>query len=232
MTNLITLTLAMIKQKLKYIVLLLVSLPLMHAFGQDVAEVENTPYPDYQEDVFMDMELSQNVVTPKVPADLKGYISSYQKKIADELTNHYTVDLTRDDEVFIVCIPSNDIFLPNDTLLSSYAPQVLNPVLDLMKGDPYMYKIVVAIHTDDTGSDKYLQNLSTARTNSIYDWLLDAMDSEIISWDLVVIPYPMASTDPLVDNDTMENRQQNRRVEFYFIPGPKMIDMAKNKQLH
>lgn len=206
-------------------------IPGAQAFGQNSVATEENPYPDYQEDVFMDMELSQNVLTPTVPADLKKRISSYQKKKADSLIEQFTVDMTRDDEVFIVCIPTDDIFLPNDTLLSNYSAQELNPVLSLMKGDPYMYKIVVAIHTDDTGSDKYLQNLSAARTNSIYDWLLDAMDSEIISWDLVVIPYPMAATDPLSDNDTMENRHQNRRLEFYFIPGPKMIDLARNNNL-
>lgn len=205
--------------------------PMVSAFGQDDLNTNESPYPDYQEDVFMDMELSQNILTPKVANDLKKRISSYQRKKADEISERYVVDMTRDDEVFILCIPTDDIFLPNDTLLSKYAPQVLSPVLSLMKGDPYMYKVVVAIHTDDTGSDNYLQNLSTARINSIYDWMLDAMDSKLISWDLVVIPYPMAATDPLVDNDTIEKRQQNRRLEFYFIPGPKMIDLAKSNKL-
>lgn len=222
----------MIKCKLLNIIVLMFLTPWFIALGQNDVAIDDMPYPDYQEDVFMDMELSQNILTPEVPANLKNKISQYQRKKADALTKRFTVDMTRDDEVFIICIPMNDIFLPNDTLLSSYAPQVLNPVLDQMKGNPYMYKIVVAVHTDDTGSEKYLQNLSAARTNSVYDWLLDAMDSEIISWDLVVIPYPMASTEPLVDNDTMKNRQQNRRLEFYFIPGPKMIELAKRNELH
>ena len=218
--------------KLVGIIILFVISPLMSVFAQNTVEIEENPYPDYQEDIFMDMELPQNVLTPNVPTNLKKRVSAYQKKKADVIAKKYNVDMTRDDEVFIVCIPTDDIFLPNDTLLSNNAPQALNHVLNLMKGDPYMYKIVVAVHTDDTGSEKYLQELSEARINSIYEWLIDKMDSNIISWDLVVIPYPMASSETLVDNDTMKNRQQNRRLEFYFIPGPKMIEMAEKNKLN
>lgn len=63
--------------------------------------------------------------------------------------------------------------------------------------------------------------LSHERNNSLYDWLLDN-----ISEDQIVIPYEFGDTEPMVPNDTRDGRAENRRVEFYLIPGPKMITLA------
>lgn len=193
-------------------------------------ELINDPYPDYQEDVFMDMEFSENLVTPKVPSELQKSVTAYMEKIAKGLKHRYTIDLTRNNDVFIIVVPTDDLFLPNDTLFSSASIQILNPVLDLMK-DPYMYKVVVAVHTDDTGSEEYRVALSTARIYTVYDWLMNQIDAGRIPEEIVIIPYAMGSTEPLVSNDTRKHRKENRRLEFYFIPGPKMLEKAKNKTL-
>lgn len=189
-----------------------------------------SPYPDYQEDEFMDMDFEPNLMTPKVPAEAQKAVSSYINKVGKSLKNKYTIDITRNNDVFVVVVPTDDLFLPNDTLFSKDADRILTPVLDLMK-DPYMYKIVVALHTDDTGSEGYRQNLSTSRIYSVYDWLMDEIDEGKISEDIVIVPYAMGSNMPLVSNDTRKNRKENRRLEFYFIPGPKLIENALNKKL-
>lgn len=202
------------------------------AFSQTADGVDNgaSPYPDYLEDVFMDMEFTQNIMTPEIPSGIQKNITSFQKKTADRLKKQFTIDLMRNNDVFVICVPTDELFLPNDTLFSIYAESALTPVLDLMK-DPYMYKIIVAVHTDDTGSDKYREDLSMARLATVYDWMLDAIDAGKISEDLVIVPYSMASAEPLVNNDTRAHRRQNRRLEFYFIPGPKMIQLAKEHKL-
>ena len=189
-----------------------------------------SPYPDYQEDEFMDMDFEPNLMTPKVPAEAQKAVSSYINKVGKSLKNKYTIDITRNNDVFVVVVPTDDLFLPNDTLFSKDADRILTPVLDFMK-DPYMYKIVVALHTDDTGSEGYRQNLSTSRIYSVYDWLMDEIDEGKISEDIVIVPYAMGSNMPLVSNDTRKNRKENRRLEFYFIPGPKLIENALNKKL-
>lgn len=197
------------------------------------AQVEDdtvSPYPDYQEDFFMDLEYKDNLLTPAVPASAQKAVTQYINKVAKSLKSKYTIDLTRNDDVFVVVVPTDDLFLPNDTLFSKDAERILNPVLDLMK-DPYMYKVVVALHTDDTGSELYREKLSTARINSVYDWLIRVIDEGKISEDIVIIPYAMGSNDPLYPNDTRENRKKNRRLEFLFVPGPKLIDNAVNKKL-
>lgn len=188
------------------------------------------PYPDFQEDVFMDMDFSDNLITPKVPAELQKSVSAYMEKIAKGLKHRYTIDLTRNNDVFIIVVPTDDLFLPNDTLFSAEAVKTLDPILDLMK-DPYMYKVVVAVHTDDTGSEEYRMSLSTARIYTVYDWLMERIDAGRIPEEIVIIPYAMGSTEPLVSNDTRKHRKENRRLEFYFIPGPKMLDKAKSKTL-
>lgn len=217
------------KQFCKTIVYLSCLLVGFNLTAQTNEEVDS-PYPDYQEDVFMDMEFNDNLLTPEVPQDAQKAVTAYIKKVAKKLKDHYTVDLNRNEDVFILVIPTDDLFLPNDTLFSSDATRVLTPVLDLMK-DPYMYKVVLALHTDDTGSEGYRMSLSTARINSVYEWLMDAVDRGTLSEDVIIIPYAMGSNEPLKPNDTRKNRKENRRLEFYFIPGPKMIEMAQEKKL-
>lgn len=187
--------------------------------------------PEYAEEVFLDMEFDANIATPHVADDIKPEIRRYVKSVAESHKKDFTIDLMRNGEVMVVTFLTDDLFLPNDTILMSTASKQLNKILPLVK-DPMMYKLVFAVHTDDTGSDLYCDRLSTARLNSVYDWLLDAIDRGAIEEDLVIVPYSMAASDPLIDNDTREHRRQNRRVEFFLIPGPKMMQRAKNKTLN
>lgn len=179
------------------------------------------PYTNYDESVFMDMELEQNILTPAVGKQEHPAVSKYMKRIGLDLAKKgYTVDMMRDDEVVLITLPTDELFLPNDTLLTPSAPSKFGPVIALLR-DPEMYKVVYAVHTDNTGSPQYNMYLSHERNNSIYDWMLTQ-----ISEDLIVIPYEMGDSDPVMGNDSREGRAANRRVEIYLIPGPKMITHA------
>lgn len=180
------------------------------------------PYKDYDETLFMDMDLEQNVMTPAVSQGDHAAVSHYMKRLGTQLTRKgYTVDLTRNDEVIIVTIPSDDLFQPNDTLLSPSAPGLLTPIVSQISGDPAWMKVVYTVHTDNTGSESYNQKLSHARNSSIYDWLLPQVNEQ-----LIIIPYEMGDSDPIEPNDTRRGRAANRRVEIFLIPGPKMITQA------
>lgn len=179
------------------------------------------PYQGYDESMFMDMELEQNLLTPAVASGEHAAVSNYMKQTGNSLAKKgYTVDMTRDDEVIVVTLPTDDLFAPNDTLLTTSAPSRLSPVIALAR-DPEMYKIVYAVHTDNTGSPYYNMELSHKRNNSIYDWLLSQVNE-----DLIVIPYEMGDTDPIEPNDSRTGRSHNRRLEIFLIPGPKMITLA------
>ena len=42
-----------------------------------------------------------------------------------------------------------------------------------------------------------------------------------------VVPYALGETDPIVDNNSVENRKRNRRLEIYLVPEKTMIQQAK-----
>ncbi|MCM1138523.1 MAG: OmpA family protein [Muribaculum sp.] len=183
-------------------------------------DVFTDPYKNYDETIFMDMELNDNILTPSVEKNEHPAVKNYMNRMAQELARRYTVDLMRNDEVILVTIPTDELFLPNDTLLSTSAPTRLTPLMNMLK-DPEMYKVVYSIHTDNTGSPQYNLYLSHERNNSLYDWMLNH-----ISEDLIVIPYEFGDTEPIAPNNTTEGRAENRRIEFYLIPGPKLITLA------
>jgi len=67
-------------------------------------------------------------------------------------------------------------------------------------------------HTDNIGSKKYNQKLSQQRVNSIIKYLIEmGIDSKRLSGK------GYGETQPLVSNNTPENRARNRRVEFTFF---------------
>ena len=209
---------------------LLASLFAAFAFGVpaecEAKDISKDPYRGYDETVYMDMELEDNLKAPTVSKNEHNAVKSYMTRLGKDLAKkNYIVDLMRDDEVVLVTIPSDDIFLPYDTLLSPAAPAKLAPIISLLS-DPYMFKVVYAVHTDNTGSPTYNMRLSHQRNNSIYDWLL-----EKISEDQIVIPYEYGDTDPLGPNDSREGRKENRRVEIFLIPGPKLISSAQKGML-
>jgi len=210
-------------------ILILIWICVPAAYSQTESQ-NDTPYPDYKEEMFLDMDFEPNLMTPEIPEELKGKISDYIVSVAESLKKYATIDIMRESDVFVVNIPSDDMFLPNDTLLNDTAIPILNRLIPLIR-DPYMYKLVIAVHSDDTGSDTYLNNLTTERLNSIYDWFMDTIDHGDLSEDLVIIPYAMGDDEPLMPNDSREHRQINRRIEFYFIPGPGMIDKARKNTL-
>lgn len=201
--------------------ILLASLLIPAAIQLRAKDKYTDPYKGYDETLYMDMDLEQNILTPEVATSEHAAISRYMKNVGQAMAKKgYIVDMMRDDEVVLVTIPTDNIFLPNDTLLTPSAPAKFGPVIALLR-DPEMYKVVYAVHTDNTGSTKYNSDLAHQRNNSIYDWMLTQ-----VSEDLIVIPYEMGDSDPVEPNDSRDGRAANRRVEIYLIPGPKMITNA------
>ena len=207
------------------ILLILICSVSLSLFAQKASDLPD-PYEGYDEVLFMDMDLDQNIETPKLQDGERKPIAKHMKRMANELAHaKYVVDLDRDGEVVVVTIPTDDLFLPNDTLLAPQAEGKLKPLLKYLS-DPGLFKVVYSIHTDDTGSPDYLFDLSQQRVNSVYDWMLDFVDEE-----QVIIPYSMGDIDPVETNATRVGRRANRRMAFYFIPGPEMILRARKGKL-
>ena len=168
-----------------------------------------------------ELSLDQNLATPEIKNKLKDAVQDFQYKQAVELIKqNYEVELTRDNEVIIVTIPAERLFASNDTVLAATGPAALKPMLRYLK-NPGFYKLLLVMHSDDTGSKAYTVRLTRSRVNAVYDWFDANGDVDYI------VPYALGSNDPLNANDSMEKRRKNRRLEIYIVPNDEMLEQAK-----
>lgn len=84
----------------------------------------------------------------------------------------------------------------------------LDRLVMIMEQNPTLV-VEIGGHTDSDGSDSYNEKLSQARSQSVVDYLLDAGIEEK---RLAAKGY--GEKEPMVPNDTKENKQLNRRTEF------------------
>ena len=88
---------------------------------------------------------------------------------------------------------------------------IFDQVLERMNNDREL-RIEIVGHTDDVGPSRFNQRLSELRAEAIFDILFElGADSDRMS------TLGRGEDDPLVPNDTDENRSENRRVEIVFI---------------
>lgn len=87
----------------------------------------------------------------------------------------------------------------------------LDRVVKLLNENPAI-EIELSAHTDSRGSDEYNFKLSDNRAKSVVEYILS---KGIAPSRIIAQGY--GETKPVVDNDTDENRQLNRRVEFKIL---------------
>ena len=169
----------------------------------------------------------ENLLTPEIKNDKQAdKIQDFQYEMAVAFKqSNYDVEIMRDNEVIVITIPASQLFEPNDTVLSKLGEKQLEPFLRMVK-NPGFYKLLLVMHSDNTGSPEYTLNLTRQRVNTIFDWF-----DENGSVDYVV-PYALGDTDPIVDNNSVENRKRNRRLELFLVPEKTMIQQAKKGRIN
>ena len=174
-----------------------------------------------------ELSLDENIETPEIKNDKRAdRIQEFQYDMAVAFKqSNYDVEIMRDDEVIVITIPASQLFEPNDTVLSKLGEAQLKPFLKMIK-NPGFYKMLLVMHSDNTGSSEYTLNLTRQRVNNIFDWF-----EENGSVDYVV-PYALGETDPVVDNNSVENRKRNRRLEIFLIPEKTMLQQAKKGNIN
>lgn len=139
--------------------------------------------------------------------------------------NGCTVETYRNKEVLLVTIPASKLFLPNESSLRGEASALLAPLKRYLK-DPDMYRVLLVMHTDNTGSEKYREQLTGERSVAVFDWFVkEGCDTRFL------FPYSYADELPLVENNSFSNRDRNRRLEVYLMPGTKMLEQAKKGKI-
>lgn len=168
-----------------------------------------------------EITMEQALETPAVPTKANAYVRNYMKREALALHKlGYKVETMRKGEIVIVTIPTDRLFGPNSMELLPTAAQELKNFLPYFRV-PDKFKLVLAIHTDDSGSDNYLTTLCEERIVALYDYF----DSNAKNTDTLV-GYPIASAEPLEENNTRAHRSANRRLEIYILPGQALISEA------
>lgn len=136
-----------------------------------------------------------------------------------------SVETMRNKEVIVITIPAHLLFGPNSTELSDKAGDYLSPLRRYVKGND-TYRVLLLMHTDNTGSEKYREELTMNRVDAIYEWFEDeGLDTHFL------FPYALGDENPLVENNSMENRDKNRRLEVYLVPGEGMLEQAKKGRI-
>ncbi len=174
-----------------------------------------------------DLSLDENLITPEIKNDKQAdKIQSFQYDMALAFKrSNYEVEVMRDDEVIVITIPASQLFDPNDTVLNDLGQAQLKPFLSMLT-NPGFYKMLLVMHSDNTGSHEYTLNLTRQRVNAVFDWF-----DENGSVDYVV-PYALGATDPITENDSVEKRKRNRRLEIFLIPEKTMIQQAKKGNIN
>lgn len=136
-----------------------------------------------------------------------------------------TVEAYRNKEVLLITIPAHLLFAPNMTELKTGASDYLSPIRRYLK-EPDMYRVMLVMHTDNTGNEAYREQLTVDRVNTVFDWFVNSgSDTRYL------FSYAIGDSMPLRANDSMDNRDKNRRLEIYLVPGQKMVDQAKKGRI-
>lgn len=189
--------------------------------GRDKNSVPDTYHADIQE-----FSLADNLLGPEIPRKQIAPVEAYQKHVALNLKKQgVDVELMRDRQIVVATIPAVDLFGTGGSHLNKNADRLLERLAVLMR-TPDKYKILVVAHSDNTGSEEYLNALTGARANAVAEWLV----AHHVTADNVV-PYGLGADEPRMDNSSRSGRDANRRVELYLVPGPVMIAMAKGGKL-
>ncbi|MDE6266443.1 MAG: OmpA family protein [Muribaculaceae bacterium] len=169
-----------------------------------------------------DMSLDENLATPEVDDADKEQVRTHMLARAKELAaKKLKVEMLRRGEVFVVVLPSDELFLPNDTLLRTDAmPPALRHLAQFFKNNGE-YKVIIVVHSDDTGSESYRYALTDSRVQSLYECL-----DRNFTHTGNLFGYGVGSDIPLEPNTTVAGRKANRRIEIYVVP----LDIAKLKE--
>lgn len=167
---------------------------------------------------------AENLAFPAVPEKQRKFIADYMLREAQNILKQgYRVETERQGEVVVVTIPASKLFTPNSTELEVSGQKLIEPFTAYLK-TAGRFKLIVAVHSDDTGSESYLNKITSERLQAVMTFLEkhSANPAQIVG-------YAMAGSEPLRPNSNIANRAVNRRVEIYIVPDTELIKQAGKK---
>lgn len=174
----------------------------------------------------LEMTVDENIAHPDVPKKLIPEINQHMALLGGKFMalENVKVDLTeRSGMVMMITIPASEFFRPNDSILTPASTGLLGEIARTLSV-PDRYKLLVTVHSDNTGDDEYLNDLTRVRAEAIVAGIV-ALGAKSDG----IVPYGMGNDEPLNNEQSRAGRVANRRVEFYLIPGPVLIEEIKSK---
>lgn len=169
--------------------------------------------------------IEENIATPSVSAKASPGVVAAMSQLVKTLRGiGYNVDAVRKGEVALVTIPCVDLFGANSVELRETAAKRLSPLVPYIKRSDN-FKVILAVHSDDTGDELYAERLTADRANAIDEFFFQANDRK----DTGIIPYGLGADEPVAPNTGIANRAKNRRVEIYFVPTQTLIEKARKR---
>jgi outer membrane protein OmpA-like peptidoglycan-associated protein len=110
-----------------------------------------------------------------------------------------------------VAVLNNIFFEFNKSEINARSYPELDEVVKFLKENPKV-KVEISGHTDNVGVENYNQQLSLKRAQSVVNYFLS---KGIVAAQLTQVGY--GSKKPIKPNDTEDNRQVNRRIEFKIV---------------
>lgn len=174
----------------------------------------------------MEAPFAVNVAQPEVPERAAEAVRRAMQPLRNVLSEAgYDVKDVRGGLVLCVTIPAAELFAPNATVLTDNAASRLRPLWPYIRRSDN-YKVLVAVHADNTGDETYSDRLTGTRAEAIDDFYYQLNNSA----DTEIVPYGLGRDEPLAANNTIAGRRKNRRVEIYFVPTQNFIDKARRNR--
>ncbi len=171
-------------------------------------------------------DIEANLRNPAVPAKAAQAVSSSMGQLLRTFRGAgYSVQAVRDGQVVVVTIPVVKLFEPCSATLLPDASEELRPLMPYIKRSDN-YKVIVAVHSDNTGDSIYSDRLTADRANAVDEFYFNLNNGT----DTGIIPYGIGSDEPVEANNSIVGRARNRRVEVYFVPTEEFIDKVRHRR--
>lgn len=175
-------------------------------------------------DIF-EMSIDENMKTPVVPQKKARAVCQAVKETAAKIAaKGFSTSVVRNGEVIEITIPCSRIFSANTAHLKPSAYDLLHNLHKYVSRRD-LYKVIVAVHSDNTGDEQYCDNLTAERANTIDDYFYNIGGKE----ETGIVPYGLGADEPLNSNSSMQQREQNRRVEIYLVPTAEFIERCSGR---
>lgn len=169
--------------------------------------------------------IEENINHPEISNKALAPVAAAMTPLKNNLARAgFTTSTERHGTVVVATIPAAELFAPNQTDFTSKGTQKLSKLKAFVTNN-HDYKVLIAVHADNTGDQMYAEQLTADRANAIDDFLAEGNDAEV-----EIIPYGLGNDEPVATNSTIAGRSKNRRVEIYFVPKQSFIDTHKRNR--